>query len=54
MSSAFLLYGATGFVGNAIARLAVGYDLAPILAGRNDVFTAYYTRISDAGSGIRR
>jgi short subunit dehydrogenase-like uncharacterized protein len=37
MSSAFLLYGATGFVGDAIARLAVEYDLEPILAGRNEV-----------------
>lgn len=35
MSSAFLLYGATGFVGDAIARLAVAYGLRPILAGRN-------------------
>jgi short subunit dehydrogenase-like uncharacterized protein len=35
MSSAFLLYGATGFVGEAIARLAVEDGLEPILAGRN-------------------
>jgi short subunit dehydrogenase-like uncharacterized protein len=35
MSSAFLLYGATGFVGHAIAHLAVEYDLEPVLAGRN-------------------
>jgi short subunit dehydrogenase-like uncharacterized protein len=35
MSSAFLLYGATGFVGEAIARLAVEKGLKPILAGRN-------------------
>lgn len=33
--SAFLLYGATGFVGEEIARLAVEYGLEPILAGRN-------------------
>ena len=33
MSSAFLLYGATGFAGEAIARLAVEYGLEPILAG---------------------
>jgi short subunit dehydrogenase-like uncharacterized protein len=37
MSSAFLLYGATGFVGEAIARLAVAYGLEPVLAGRNAV-----------------
>jgi short subunit dehydrogenase-like uncharacterized protein len=30
----FLLYGATGFVGEAIARLAVQSGLRPILAGR--------------------
>jgi short subunit dehydrogenase-like uncharacterized protein len=35
MSSAFLLYGATGFVGDAIARLAIEYGLKPILAGRD-------------------
>jgi short subunit dehydrogenase-like uncharacterized protein len=37
MSSAFLLYGATGFVGESIARLAVEYGLEPILAGRDAV-----------------
>jgi short subunit dehydrogenase-like uncharacterized protein len=37
MSSAFLLYGATGFVGDAIARLAIAYGLRPILAGRDAV-----------------
>jgi len=37
MSSAFLLYGATGFAGEAIARLAVEYDLEPILAGRDAI-----------------
>ena len=37
MSSAFLLYGATGFVGEVIARLAVEYGLEPVLAGRNAV-----------------
>lgn len=31
----FLLYGATGFVGEAVARLAVQSGLRPILAGRN-------------------
>lgn len=31
----FLLYGATGFVGEAIARLAVQSGLRPVLAGRN-------------------
>ncbi len=35
MSSGFLLYGATGFVGDAIARMAVQDGLHPILAGRN-------------------
>ena len=35
MPSDFLLYGSTGFVGNAIARLAVQNNLLPILAGRN-------------------
>ena len=37
MSSTFLLYGATGFVGEAIARLAIEYGLRPILAGRDAV-----------------
>lgn len=35
MSSSFLLYGATGFVGEATARLALEYGLRPILAGRD-------------------
>ena len=35
MTSNFLIYGATGFVGDAIARLAVKRGLRPILAGRN-------------------
>lgn len=35
MSSCFLLYGSTGFVGDAIARLAVQSGLRPILAGRD-------------------
>jgi short subunit dehydrogenase-like uncharacterized protein len=35
MSSTFLLYGATGFVGQAIARLAVQHGLRPVLAGRD-------------------
>lgn len=33
--SSFLLYGSTGFVGDAIARLAVEQGLRPVLAGRN-------------------
>jgi short subunit dehydrogenase-like uncharacterized protein len=33
--SNFLLYGSTGFVGEAIARLAVRSGLQPVLAGRN-------------------
>jgi short subunit dehydrogenase-like uncharacterized protein len=37
MPPAFLLYGATGFVGDAIARLAIEYNLEPILAGRDAV-----------------
>jgi len=37
MSSVFLLYGATGFVGAEIARMAVGYGLKLILAGRDAV-----------------
>ena len=35
MVSDFLLYGSTGFVGDAIARLAVKNGLQPMLAGRN-------------------
>ncbi len=35
MPSTFLLYGANGFVGSAIARLAVQRGLRPLLAGRN-------------------
>ena len=37
MPSTFLLYGATGFVGAAIARLSVEQGPKPILAGRNAV-----------------
>jgi short subunit dehydrogenase-like uncharacterized protein len=36
MPSDFLIYGATGFLGQAIARLAVTQGLRPILAGRNE------------------
>jgi short subunit dehydrogenase-like uncharacterized protein len=35
MPSNFLLYGANGFVGEAIARLAVQSGLRPLVAGRN-------------------
>ncbi|MGE5265069.1 MAG: saccharopine dehydrogenase family protein, partial [Acidobacteriota bacterium] len=35
MSSGFLLYGANGFVGDAIARMAVQRGFKPVLAGRN-------------------
>jgi short subunit dehydrogenase-like uncharacterized protein len=35
MRSGFLLYGATGFVGQAAARLAVQSGLRPVIAGRN-------------------
>ena len=37
MSSSFLLYGSTGFVGRVIAKLAVQSGLTPILAGRNAI-----------------
>lgn len=35
MATTFLLYGATGYVGEAMARESVRRGLAPILAGRN-------------------
>lgn len=35
MSSGFMLYGATGFVGDATARLAIEHGLRPVLAGRD-------------------
>jgi len=35
MTSGFLLYGSTGFVGSAIAHLAIQHGLRPIIAGRN-------------------
>jgi len=35
MRSGFLLYGATGFIGEAAARLAVQQGLQPLLAGRD-------------------
>ena len=35
MKSDFLLYGATGFVGGAVARIAVQSGLRPVLAGRD-------------------
>lgn len=31
----FMLYGCTGYVGQAVARLAVAQGLRPMLAGRN-------------------
>src|SRR4051812_49138751 len=31
----FLIYGANGYTGSLIARLAIGQGLRPILAGRN-------------------
>lgn len=37
MPSRFLLYGATGFVGGATARLAVQRGLRPVLAGRDAI-----------------
>ena len=36
MASDYLLYGSTGFVGEAIAHLSVQKGLRPLLAGRND------------------
>ena len=35
MRSSFLLYGANGYLGTQIARLAVQHGLKPELAGRN-------------------
>jgi len=35
MPSGFLLYGSTGFVGGAIAHLAIQHGLQPIIAGRD-------------------
>jgi short subunit dehydrogenase-like uncharacterized protein len=35
-NSRFLLYGANGYTGQLIARLAADYGLKPILAGRNE------------------
>ncbi|MBP1703116.1 MAG: hypothetical protein H6Q38_2223 [Chloroflexi bacterium] len=35
MSSGFLIYSSTGFVGDAIARLAMQRGLRPVIAGRN-------------------
>ena len=35
MANTFLLYGATGYVGEAMARACVQRGMAPILAGRN-------------------
>src|SRR5689334_7095396 len=35
MRSGFLIYGATGFVGSAMARKAVQQGLRPVLGGRN-------------------
>src|ERR1700741_3430029 len=32
----FLLYGANGYTGQLIARMASAYGLTPILAGRNE------------------
>ena len=40
MKANFLLYGATGYTGHLIARLAVERGLRPILAGRDRDKTA--------------
>jgi short subunit dehydrogenase-like uncharacterized protein len=37
MQNQFLLYGANGYTGKLIAKLAAGYNLQPILAGRTEV-----------------
>jgi short subunit dehydrogenase-like uncharacterized protein len=36
MQNRFLLYGANGYTGQLIARMAADYGLTPILAGRNE------------------
>lgn len=36
MKESFLLYGANGYTGQLIAKLAISYGLSPILAGRNE------------------
>ena len=51
MRSGFLLYGATGFVGDAIARLAVHAGLQPVLAGRDA--TKVERLASDLGLAFR-
>ncbi|KAF0236320.1 MAG: saccharopine, partial [Chitinophagaceae bacterium] len=33
----FLLYGANGYTGQLIAKMAIEYQLVPVLAGRNEV-----------------
>jgi len=35
-TNSFLLYGANGYTGQLIAKMAAGYGLHPILAGRNE------------------
>ena len=35
MVSDFVLYGSTGYIGRAVARLAVDHGLQPLLVGRN-------------------
>jgi short subunit dehydrogenase-like uncharacterized protein len=47
MPKGFLLYGSTGFLGDAIARLAVQKGMAPIVAARNaDRLKAQATELS--------
>ncbi len=60
-AAGFLLYGATGFVGEAIARLTVQSGLRPILAGRNASRLATLAaelgvehRVFELGPGIDR
>ena len=36
MKQSFLLYGANGYTGQLIAKLAKSYGLSPILSGRNE------------------
>ena len=40
MPNKFLLYGANGYIGKLIAKLAAAYNLQPILAGRTEVLLA--------------
>lgn len=47
----FLLYGANGYTGRLIAKMAAGYGLEPILAGRNEA--ALQTMAAELGFTYR-